>query len=158
MNSQQPRRLLALAAVSVLISAPLAASAFAQSPAPNAAQPPASATTAPQPDAAAPAAAATAAASTPAAASPQSTTPGQKPAIGAADIKGLNVFGSEGRQVGKVIAVNEDNGAVKSIDVQTNGFFGFFKRTYEIPFSAVKKSGGKIELTMTSQEAMSKMK
>jgi sporulation protein YlmC with PRC-barrel domain len=72
------------------------------------------------------------------------------PVITAKDLEGLDVFGSEGRQVGKVSKVNEGDGKVKNIEVQSSGYFGFFKKTYVVPFDAVKKKDGKIELSLTS--------
>ncbi len=72
------------------------------------------------------------------------------PVITAKDLEGLDVFGSEGRQVGKVTKVNESDGKVKNIEVQSSGYFGFFKKTYVVPFDAIKKKDGKIELSLTS--------
>jgi sporulation protein YlmC with PRC-barrel domain len=187
MKSHQISHLLTTSAASVLMLGVLAASAPAQSPTSSPAQPsaapvaaapmpaPASAPPAQTPVAATPAQAVTSttpapqatAAPAPANTAPPSAQPGSTaasspvtltPTLSAVDIQGLDVFGSEGQQVGRVTRVNQADGAVKSIDVQSNGFFGFFKKTYEIPATAVKKNGAKIELSMTSSEATRNMK
>lgn len=165
MNFHQVSRLLATSAASALTLAMLSTQAPAQSPTPDPAQPsaaPVAATPAAPAQAAAPTAPAPQATATPAPASTAqpAAQPGSAaantaptPTLSAADIQGLDVFGSDGQQVGKVIGVNQSDGAVKSIDVQSNGYFGFFKNTYEIPANAVKKNGAKLELSMSSGDA-----
>lgn len=66
-------------------------------------------------------------------------------------IKGLDVFSSDGRQVGKVAKLDIANGKLNFVEILSNGFFGFFRRTYVIPGDAIQKKGGKIELSMTSE-------
>jgi hypothetical protein len=137
-----------------------------QPSAPEQAQP--AATTTPQPSAA-PAQSATTAAAPQPPATPSMTAAQTTPASPAAagvpvptfapsDIQGLDVFGSEGHQIGKVIRTNSANGNVNSIDVQSNGLLGYFKKTYEIPVASIKKNGQKIELSMTSEEAAKHIK
>src|SRR5262252_8083816 len=55
------------------------------------------------------------------------------PALSAKDIQGLDVFGSDGQQVGKIAKVNVTDGAVRNVEVQSVGFLGFFSKTYLLP-------------------------
>jgi sporulation protein YlmC with PRC-barrel domain len=76
------------------------------------------------------------------------------PAIVAKDIQGLDVFGSDGQQVGKIAKVNVvPEGNVKDVEVQSGGFFGFFSKTYVVPADKLNKKGGRVELSMTSEQA-----
>lgn len=75
------------------------------------------------------------------------------PALTAKDLEGLDVFGSEGQAVGKVAKVNVADGKVQSVEVHSGGWFGFFKKTYVVPADKLNKKGGRIELSMTSEEA-----
>jgi sporulation protein YlmC with PRC-barrel domain len=76
------------------------------------------------------------------------------PAIVAKDIQGLDVFGSDGQQVGKIAKVNVvPEGNVKDVEVQSGGFLGFFSKTYVVPADKLNKKGGRVELSMTSEQA-----
>jgi sporulation protein YlmC with PRC-barrel domain len=100
--------------------------------------------------------------STPAPAAPPATasaltTPAPVPApINAKELQGLDVFSSGGQQLGKVARVTTlPDGKVKDIEVQSAGFLGMFKTTYVVPAEKVTKKGGRIELSMTSDQAKS---
>jgi sporulation protein YlmC with PRC-barrel domain len=75
------------------------------------------------------------------------------PALTAKDIQGLDVFGSDGQQVGKIAKVNVTDGAVRNVEVQSVGFLGFFSKTYLLPAEKLNKKGGRVELSMTSEQA-----
>jgi hypothetical protein len=99
----------------------------------------------------------------------QSTTPAPSPTAGAAtsatpaaapsplvasEIQGLDVFGRDGQQLGKVAKVNVvADGKVKDVEVQSGGFLGFFSKTYVVPGDQLSKKGGRVELSMTSEQA-----
>jgi hypothetical protein len=103
----------------------------------------AQATTQGQPPGAAPAAA-------PAApASPVTTVPTLK----AKDLEGLDAFGSDGQQVGKVVKVNVlPDGNVKDAEIHSSGFFGFFSSAYIVPADKLSVKGGRAAISMTSEE------
>ena len=96
-----------------------------------------------QPPGAAPAAA-------PAApASPVTTVPTLKPK----DLEGLDAFGSDGQQVGKVVKVNVlPDGNVKDAEIHSSGFFGFFSTAYIVPVDKLSVKGGRAAISMTSEE------
>ena len=75
------------------------------------------------------------------------------PALTAKDIQGLDVFGSDGQQVGKIAKVNVTDGAIRNVEVQSVGFLGFFSKTYLLPAEKLNKKGGRVELSMTSEQA-----
>jgi sporulation protein YlmC with PRC-barrel domain len=75
------------------------------------------------------------------------------PALTAKDIQGLDVFGSDGQQVGKIAKVNVTDGTVREVEVQSIGFLGFFSKTYLLPAEKLNKKGGRVELSMTSEQA-----
>ena len=75
------------------------------------------------------------------------------PALTAKDIQGLDVFGSDGQQVGKIAKVNVTDGTVREVEVQSMGFLGFFSKTYLLPAEKLNKKGGRVELSMTSEQA-----
>jgi sporulation protein YlmC with PRC-barrel domain len=75
------------------------------------------------------------------------------PALTAKDIQGLDVFGSDGQQVGKIAKVNVTDGTVRNVEVQSVGFLGFFSKTYLLPAEKLNKKGGRVELSMTSEQA-----
>ena len=76
------------------------------------------------------------------------------PALVAKEIEGLDVFSSDGQQVGKVSMVNViADGKVKDVEVQSGGFLGFFSTTYVVPADKLNKKGGRVELSMTSEQA-----
>jgi len=83
------------------------------------------------------------------------TTPAPvPPALVANEIQGLDVFSSDGQQVGKVAKVNViADGKVKDVEVQSGGFLGFFSTTYVVPADKLNKKGGRVELSMTSEQA-----
>jgi hypothetical protein len=84
-----------------------------------------------------------------------SATPGAAPsALVAGEIQGLDVFSLDGQQVGKVAKVNVvADGKVKDVEVQSAGFLGFFSKTYVVPGDQLSKKGGRVELSMTSEQA-----
>jgi hypothetical protein len=94
---------------------------------------------------------------------PQSTPAGRseplsqtspQPALNARELQGLDVFASGGQQLGKVTKVNTaSDGTVKEVEVQSSGFLGLFKTTYAVPAEKLKKKGGRIELSMTGDQA-----
>ena len=97
----------------------------------------------------------------PAPSPPAASTPPSPvaPAVSAKDIQGLDVFGSDGQQVGKVAKVNTvADGNVKDVEVQSSGFLGFFSKTYVVPADKLNKKGGRIELSMTSDQAKQLMR
>src|SRR5262245_48168416 len=55
------------------------------------------------------------------------------PTLTAKDIQGLDVFGSDGQQVGKIAKVNVTDGTIRNVEVQSIGFLGFFSKTYLLP-------------------------
>jgi PRC-barrel domain len=75
------------------------------------------------------------------------------PALTAKDIQGLDVFGSDGQQVGKIAKANVTDGTVRDVEVQSVGFLGFFSKTYLLPAEKLNKKGGRVELSMTSEQA-----
>jgi sporulation protein YlmC with PRC-barrel domain len=85
--------------------------------------------------------------------SSQSSAPPTVSALAASDIQGLDVFGSDGQQVGKIAKVNVTDKAVKNVEVQSGGFLGFFSKTYLLPADKLSKKGGRVELSMTSEQA-----
>lgn len=106
-----------------------------------------------QPKAAVPSATPSPAAqSTPA---PTATVPAA-PVLNAKELQGLDVFSSGGQQLGKVTNVTTlADGKVKDVEVQSAGFLGMFRTTYVVPAEKVAKKGGRIELSMTSEQAKS---
>lgn len=88
----------------------------------------------------------------PAALPPRGASP-IAPALTAKDIQGLDVFGSDGQQVGKIAKVNVTDGTVRNVEVQSVGFLGFFSKTYLLPAEKLNKKGGRVELSMTSEQA-----
>jgi sporulation protein YlmC with PRC-barrel domain len=75
------------------------------------------------------------------------------PALNAKDLEGVDIFGSDGQQIGKVAKVNEANGKVTGAEVKSPGMFSFFAKTYVVPVEKLNKKNGRVELTMTSDEA-----
>ncbi len=131
--------------------------AEAQAPATDAAAAPADAASAPA-DAGAPAKEAAPAQAD--ASAPAKADAPAEPAKPAADkdLMGLDVFGSEGQQIGKVSKVNRTDGKLSSIVIQSKGFLGFFKKTYEVPADAIKTKAGRIDLSITSERAAQQKK
>jgi sporulation protein YlmC with PRC-barrel domain len=87
---------------------------------------------------------------------PTQSAPAPTPAPGpkAKDLDGLDVFGSDAQQIGKVakVAVMPD-GKVKEIEVHSSGFFGFFSKAYVVPADKMNLKNGRVELSMTSEQA-----
>jgi PRC-barrel domain protein len=107
----------------------------------------AQATTGGQPPVAAPGTAPTTAPAAPA--NPVTTLPTLK----AKDLEGLDAFGSDGQQVGKVVKVNVlPDGNVKDAEVRSSGFFGFFSSAYIVPADKLSVKGGRAAISMTSDE------
>ena len=88
----------------------------------------------------------------PVASLPSVSSPAQ-PGLAAKDIQGLDVFGTDGRQVGKIAKVNVNGGTIKDVEVQSAGFLGFFAKTYLLPGEKLSKKGGRVEVSMTSEQA-----
>jgi sporulation protein YlmC with PRC-barrel domain len=118
-------------------------------------------TTPEQPKAASPNPSAAPGSSTPTPSAPSATAPAAPPApvvapLNAKELEGLDVFSSGGQQLGKVSKVTTlPDGKVKEIEVQSGGFLGMFKTTYRVPADKVAKKGGRIELSMTTDQAKS---
>jgi hypothetical protein len=107
----------------------------------------AQATTQGQPPAATPGPASAAAPAAPA--SPVTTVPTFK----AKDLEGLDAFGSDGQQVGKVVKVNVlPDGNAKDAEIRSSGFFGFFSTAYIVPADKLSVKGGRAAISMTSEE------
>jgi hypothetical protein len=107
----------------------------------------AQATTGGQPPAATPGPAPAAAPAAPA--SPVTNVPTFK----AKDLEGLDAFGSDGQQVGKVVKVNvRPDGNAKDAEIRSSGFFGFFSTAYIVPAAKLSVKGGRVAISMTSEE------
>ncbi|MFZ1103691.1 MAG: PRC-barrel domain-containing protein [Hyphomicrobiaceae bacterium] len=75
------------------------------------------------------------------------------PALKAKDLEGLDAFGSDGQQVGKVVKVNVlTDGNVKDAQIRSSGFFGFFSSEYVVPADKLSVKGGRVAISMTSEE------
>ena len=75
------------------------------------------------------------------------------PALKAKDLEGLDAFGSDGQQVGKVVKVNVlTDGNVKEAQIRSSGFFGFFSSEYVVPADKLSVKGGRVAISMTSEE------
>ena len=81
-------------------------------------------------------------------------TPAPAPGPKAKDLQGLDVFGSDAQQIGKVTKVETmPDGKVKGIEVHSSGFFGFFSKAYVVPAEKMNLKNGRVELSMTSEQA-----
>ncbi|SDP63681.1 PRC-barrel domain-containing protein [Filomicrobium insigne] len=82
-------------------------------------------------------------------------TPPAAPALTASDVDGLNVVDSAGKELGRVVGVNEADGKVSSVEVETSGILGsgFFATTYVLPIDKISKDGDKLTASVTSKEA-----
>jgi PRC-barrel domain len=77
----------------------------------------------------------------------QSAAPAKNPMIG------LNVFSSDGNNLGAVQSVDAGpDGKVRAIRLKTGGFLGFGGKLVEIPEGKFTKSGDNVQLGMTSDE------
>jgi PRC-barrel domain len=75
------------------------------------------------------------------------------PTLKAKDLEGLDAFGSDGQQVGKVVKVNVlPDGNVKDAEIRSSGFFGFFSSGYIVPADKLSVKGGRAAISMTSEE------
>jgi hypothetical protein len=95
---------------------------------------------------------------------PPAATPGPAPAAPASpvataptfkakDLEGLDAFGSDGQQVGKVVKVNVlPDGNAKDAEIRSSGFFGFFSTAYIVPADKLSVKGGRAAISMTSEE------
>ena len=101
----------------------------------------------------APATAGTAAA--PAAAAAVPIPPPAPPALTAKDLDGAEIFASDAKAIGKVKKVNSSGGKLQNVEVQSGGYWGYFATTYVVPADKLAKKGGRIELSMTSEQAKS---
>jgi ribosomal 30S subunit maturation factor RimM len=73
---------------------------------------------------------------------------------GAKDFEGLDVFGSDGQQIGRVVKTSETpNGQVKNIEVHSSGFFGFFAKVFMVPADKATIKAGRVELAASSDQA-----
>lgn len=81
-------------------------------------------------------------------------TPVAAPGPKAKDLEGRDVFGSDAQQIGKVTKVETmPDGKVKGIEVHSSGFFGFFSTAYVVPAEKINLKSGRVELSMTSEQA-----
>jgi hypothetical protein len=75
------------------------------------------------------------------------------PALKAKDLQGLDAFGSDGQQVGKVVKVNVlPDGNVKDAEIHSSGFFGFFSTAYIVPADKLSVKGGRVAIALSSEE------
>jgi hypothetical protein len=75
------------------------------------------------------------------------------PALKAKDLEGLDAFGSDGQQVGKVVKANVlSDGNVKDAEIRSSGFFGFFSTAYIVPADKLSVKGGRVAISLTSEE------
>jgi|CXWK01.1.fsa_nt_gi sporulation protein YlmC with PRC-barrel domain len=143
MNTPKLTKTLCLTAL--MAAAPMGVSGtFAQDPSAAPAEKIAPADTAPAEAAPAPAPAP----APPAAAAPAVSTPMAKDvAIGAV------VFGSDGKRLGKVDAVDaQPAGTINVIHVHVGGLFGFGGKTVAVPGDKITKTGSTIQVSLTSPE------
>ena len=71
----------------------------------------------------------------------------------AKDLEGKDAFSSDSQQLGKVTKANaQSDGAVKDIEIQSSGFLGFFSKTYVVPAGKATVKGGRVEVSMTSDQ------
>jgi len=78
---------------------------------------------------------------------PVPTTPAAK------DLEGKDAFSSDSQQLGKVTKANPaSDGNVKDVEIQSSGFFGFFSKTYVVPADKTSIKGGRVEVSMTSDQ------
>jgi PRC-barrel domain len=93
----------------------------------------------------------------------QTTTPTQQeptqvvktlpPTPSAKDLEGKDAFSSDSQQLGKVAKANTlADGNVKDIEIQSSGFLGFFSKTYVVPADKASVKGGRVEISMTSDQ------
>ena len=92
----------------------------------------------------------------------QTTTPQQEPAQivkpvpttpSATELEGKDAFSSDSQQLGKVTKANAANdGNVKDVEIQSSGFLGFFSKTYVVPADKTSIKGGRVEVSMTSDQ------
>lgn len=92
----------------------------------------------------------------------QTTTPQQEPAQvvkpapttpSAKEFEGKDAFSSDSQQLGKVTKANAaTDGNVKDVEIQSSGFFGFFSKTYVVPAEKASIKGGRVEVSMTSDQ------
>jgi hypothetical protein len=92
----------------------------------------------------------------------QTTTPQQEPAQvvkpapttpSAKELEGKDAFSSDSQQLGKITKANaSSDGNVKDVEIQSSGFFGFFAKTYVVPADKTSVKGGRVEVSMTSDQ------
>jgi hypothetical protein len=92
----------------------------------------------------------------------QTTTPQQEPAQAvkpasttpsAKELEGKDAFSSDSQQLGKVTKANAaSDGNVKDVEIQSSGFLGFFSKTYVVPADKTAIKGGRVEVSMTSDQ------
>ena len=118
-------------------------------PAPSPQPPPAPAVTPPEPSQQPPPA--------PAATPPAPVAaPAPAPPAGpkARDLQGLDVFGSDGKLIGRVLKATELSGGVAGdLEVHSQGFFGYFASVYVVPANKAALKNGRVELSVNSEQA-----
>ena len=78
---------------------------------------------------------------------PVVTTPSAK------ELEGKDAFSSDSQQLGKVTKANAAaDGNVKDVEIQSSGFLGFFSKTYVVPADKTSIKGGRVEVSMTSDQ------
>ena len=92
----------------------------------------------------------------------QTTTPQQEPAQvvkpapttpSAKDLEGKDAFSSDSQQLGKITKAHAaSDGNVKDVEIQSSGFLGFFSKTYVVPADKTAIKGGRVEVSMTSDQ------
>jgi sporulation protein YlmC with PRC-barrel domain len=81
------------------------------------------------------------------------------PMLPAKGLDGMDVFSSDGQQVGKVVKVNViAEGKVKDVEVHSSGFFGFFSSAYVLPADKLTIKGGRLDVAMTSEQVKQSQK
>lgn len=81
-------------------------------------------------------------------------TPTPPPGPKAKDFQGLDVFGSDGKQLGKVVKAAElTDGKAGDLEVHSSGFFGFFGSVYVVPADKATLKNGRVDLSMSSEQA-----
>lgn len=69
-------------------------------------------------------------------------------------LEGAKAFTKDDEELGKVIKANAGaDGRVTTLEIQSDGYWGFFKKSYVVPMDKAMLKFGRVELTMTNDEA-----
>jgi hypothetical protein len=95
----------------------------------------------------------------------QGTTTAQSPTTGsvaseatpsAKELEGAQAFTSDHQELGKVVRTyTAPDGKVKDVEIASAGYFGFFKKNYLVPIEKVALKAGRVELSITNDQAQS---